>query len=87
MAYIIQRNNHFYVVEYDGIDPRTGKERRRWHPAGRSRDDAEAIAARLEQDRDAARVRTTGSVTVETFLTDKWLPRRRRELRPSTARR
>ena len=87
MAYIIQRNNHFYVVEYDGIDPRTGRERRRWHPAGRSRDDAEAIAARLEHDRDAARVRTTGSVTVETFLTDEWLPRRRRELRPSTARR
>lgn len=87
MAYIIQRNDHFYVVDYDGIDPRTGKERRRWHPAGRSREDAAAIAARLEQHRDAAQSRATGSQTVERFLVDDWLPRKRHELRPSTARR
>lgn len=52
MAYIVQRNNQFYVVDYDGVDPRTGKERRRWHPAGRSRDDAEALrpgSARTEK--------------------------------------
>ena len=47
MAYIIERNNRFYVVAYDGIDPLTGPERRRWHPAGRSRADAEAIATTL----------------------------------------
>lgn len=87
MAYIIQRNSHFYVVDYDGVDPRTGKERRRWHPAGRSREDAEAIAARLKHDRDAAQARSAGSLTVEAFLTDDCLPRRRRELRPSTVRR
>ena len=48
MAYIVERNHRFYVVDYDGIDPLTGRERRRWHPAGRSRADAEAIAATLE---------------------------------------
>ena len=35
MTYIIQRQERFYVVAYDGLDPLTGKERRRWHPAGR----------------------------------------------------
>ena len=29
MAYIISRNNRFYVVAYDGVDPATGRERRR----------------------------------------------------------
>ena len=84
MAYIIERNDHFYVVAYDGNDPRTGKERRRWHPAGRSREDAEAIAERLSAERQGTRARATSALTVEQFLRDVWLPRRRRELRPST---
>jgi integrase len=87
MAYIIERNDHFYVVAYDGNDPRTGKERRRWHPAGRSRADAEAIAERLSAERQGTRERATSALTVEQFLLEVWLPRRRRELRPSTARR
>ena len=65
MAYIVQRNHRFYVVAYDGIDPITGRQRRRWHPAGRSRADAEAIVARLATDRDAlanARPRDSQSV-------------------------
>ena len=44
MAYIVTRKNRFYVVSYDGIDPSTGKERRRWQLMGASRADAEAIA-------------------------------------------
>ena len=87
MAYIVERNDRFYVVAYDGNDPRSGKERRRWHPAGRSRADAEAIAERLERRTTRARDRPTSALTVEHFLLEVWLPRRRRELRPSTARR
>ena len=48
MAYIVTRNHRFYVVAYDGIDPLTGRERRRWHSAGSSRVDAEAIVATLD---------------------------------------
>ena len=50
MAYIVTRNNRFYVVSYDGIDPTTGKERRRWQLAGTSRADAEAIAGSTGDD-------------------------------------
>ena len=87
MAYIIQRNSQFYVVAYDGIDPRTTKERRRWHPAGTSRADAQAIAERLTAARDGARERTTSALTVREYLLEQWMPRRHRELRPSTAKR
>lgn len=47
MTYIVQRRNLFYVVGYDGIDAISGKERRRWHPAGKHREDAEQLARRL----------------------------------------
>jgi hypothetical protein len=29
MTYVIQRKSRFYVVDYDGLDPLTGRERRR----------------------------------------------------------
>jgi integrase len=87
MAYIVQRNHRFYVVAYDGIDPITRRHRRRWHHAGRSRHDAEAIVARLATDRDARRERSTSRLTVASFLVETWMPRRRRELRPGTAKR
>jgi integrase len=60
MAYIIERNNRFYVVAYDGADPHTGRERRRWHPAGRSPTDAEAIAERLTATRRGERDQFSG---------------------------
>ncbi len=36
MTYIVERNR-FYVVSYDGLDPLTGRERRRWIPIGHDR--------------------------------------------------
>jgi integrase len=87
MAYIIERHSRFYVVDYDGVDPHTNKERRRWHPAGRSRADAEAIAARLTAARNGVRERSTSALTVGEYLVEQWMPRRYRELRPSTAKR
>lgn len=87
MAYIVQRNHRFYVVAYEGIDPITRRHRRRWQPAGRCRQDAEAIVARLAIDKEARRERSTSGLTVGSFLFETWMPRRRRELRPTTAKR
>ena len=39
-GYVAQRRNRFYAVIYEGIDPITGRERRRWHPAGTDRERA-----------------------------------------------
>src|SRR5215216_2854139 len=85
MAYIVHRNQHFYAVAYDGVDPVTGRERRRWHPAGRSRGDAEAIIATLSVR--SGRTSSGGLLTVGTFLAAQWMPRRRTQLRPTTAHR
>lgn len=85
MAYIVTRNDHFYVVAYDGVDPITGRERRRWYPAGRSCADAEAIAATLTVRSELTAPK--GSLTVGAFLVEQWMPRRRTQLRPTTAHR
>lgn len=67
MAYIVSRHNRFYVVAYDGVDPATGRERRRWHAAGPSRADAEAIASSItETNRVPTRVDETRSLSVTT---------------------
>jgi integrase len=87
MAYIVTRNNRFYVVGYDGIDPLTGRERRRWHPAGASRTDAEAIAATINAATTTPADEAARSLTLGRFLTEQWLPRRRTQLRATTAHR
>ena len=87
MAYIVTRNSRFYVVAYDGIDPLTGRERRRWHPAGASRTDADAIAATLDAAASPPADASTRSLTVGRFLTEQWMPRRRTQLRATTAHR
>lgn len=85
MAYIISRNNRFYVVAYDGVDPATGRERRRWHPAGASRADAEAIASSITETSRVPIQRGRDAVTLGDYLTNTWLPERQRRVRATTA--
>ncbi len=87
MAYIIERNNRFYVVAYDGTDPLTGRERRRWHPAGRCRADAEAIAATLDEQDTVEITEEATPITLGRYLNEQWLPFRKAQLRPTTFRR
>jgi hypothetical protein len=83
-GYVAQRRNRFYAVIYEGIDPITGRERRRWHPAGDDREHAEELATTLaaaqSQRIDGRRVAPTFGV----YLTMKWLPAKQLTLRPST---
>ncbi|MDZ4233804.1 MAG: hypothetical protein U1C73_08580, partial [Dietzia sp.] len=85
MAYIIQRKDRFYVVAYDGVDPLTGKERRRWHPVGRDRYDAEQLAQRLASDNAGPAPARGGTNQLSQYLTGTWLPIKRRHLRATTA--
>lgn len=85
MTYIVQRQDRFYVVAYDGLDPLTGRERRRWHPVGHDRDEANALAARLDRERPSAPPKFGGPVTVSQFLRETWLPQKRRQVRVTTA--
>ena len=87
MAYIVTKQNRFYVVTYDGIDPNTGRERRRWHLAGESREDAETIAANLTHRTAQVRAGACSAATVTSFVSEVWMPKRVQHLRPSTAHR
>jgi hypothetical protein len=85
MTYIVQRQHRFYVVAYDGLDPLTGRDRRRWHPVGHDRAEATAIAARLDAQRESAPPPIGGPIPLGTFLTETWLPQKRRHVRATTA--
>ena len=83
-GYVARKGDRYYAVIYEGIDPLTGRERRRWHPAGTDQAVAETLACDL-----AARHRRGGgheraSLTVAVYLTQRWLPSKKMVLRPST---
>ena len=84
MTYIVQRQDRFYVVAYDGLDPLTGRERRRWHPVGSDRDEAEDLVRRLQGDRVDAPPARGGPLRLDDFLRVTWLPHKRRQVRATT---
>jgi integrase len=86
MAYLVERNDRFHVVVYDGIDPLTGKKRRAWQAAGTDCADAEAMLARIEAEQRLLDGDVTErGLTVGRYLRYTWLPAKRLELRPTTA--
>jgi integrase len=82
-GYVARKGDRWYAVIYEGLDPVSGKERRRWHPAGKSRADAErlasTLAAELNGRNDEAR-----SLTFGVYLMTRWLPGKKLELARST---
>jgi len=83
-GYVVRQGNQHYAVIYEGLDPISGQERRRWHPAGPDRSEAEALVRRLAADRMADRSPRRSSLTVGVYLTQRWLPANQARLRPST---
>ena len=82
-GYVARKGDRFYAVIYEGIDPYTGRERRRWHPAGTDRTAAEELAATLAQHRRSDG-HERGSLTLAAYLTQRWLPSKQLALRVST---
>lgn len=80
MGYVVERRGRWYAVGYEGQDPITGRDRRRWHPA---EDEAAArqLAAELPAAVSAGRAH---GLTVARYLCTEWLPARRDRLRPTT---
>jgi integrase len=72
-GYVSRKGDRWYAVIYEGLDPVTGKEQRRWHPAGTTREDAEALAGRLAAELNG-RNDEVRSLTFGAYLTNTWLP-------------
>ncbi len=82
-GYVAKKGNRWYAVIYEGIDPVTGRERRRWHAAGTERADAERLAAHLASDLEGRNDEVRG-LTFGAFLTTRWLPGKRITLAATT---
>jgi integrase len=84
-GYVAKRRGRFYAVIYEGLDPVTGRERRRWHPAGTDRAAAQHLAARLAAE-EHGRADAVRSLTFGAYLTGQWLPAKKLQLAASTYR-
>jgi integrase len=82
MAYVVEKAGTNYAVIYEGVDPITGRERRRWHRCG-TRVDAESLACQLAERR-ARRRRAGSTMTLGDYLLGQWLPTREAALSPTT---
>jgi integrase len=82
-GYVARKGDRWYAVVYEGVDPVTGRERRRWHPAGTTREEAEKLAARLAAEMNGRNDKVR-SLTFGAYLTTTWLPGKKINLAQST---
>jgi hypothetical protein len=82
MGYVVNRQDRWYAVNYEGMDPLTGRDRRRWHPAV-----DEATARTLAAALPAARTHSSAlhGMTLARFMRTRWLPACDGRLRPTTS--
>lgn len=78
-----RKGDRWYGVVYEGVDPVTGRERRTWHPAGTTREEAERLAARLAAELNGRNDKVR-SLTFGAYLTNRWLPGKKVNLAQST---
>ncbi len=83
-GYTVKKGKQYYAVVYEGIDPATGKERRRWIPAGPRRGDAEKLVTDVVKRKNDGQRTPHGKTTLGEYLTEKWLPLQQAQLRRST---
>lgn len=83
-GHVAKKGNNYYAVVYEGIDPATGKELRRWHAAGPRRIDAERLVNDLVKRRHNGEATTTDRSTLGAYLAERWLPLQESRLRPRT---
>lgn len=83
-GYTAKKGNRYYAVIYEGVDPATGKERRRWYPAGTRKADADKLVTELVKRRHDGDYRAPDKTTLGAYLTDKWLPAQKSQLKHST---
>jgi integrase len=82
MAYVTCKRGVFYVVEYQGINPVTGRERRRWHRCADA-NHAGREAQRLTKRR-GQHLRRDTTATLGEYLVGRWLPSREHTATAST---
>ena len=83
-GYVVKKGNQYYAGIYEGTDPTTGEERRRWHPGGPLKREAERLVNELVKRKDDGTYRGPDRLTLGEYLTTPWLPAQVGQLSPST---
>src|SRR5689334_2267494 len=83
-GYVTKKGNRYYAVIYDGVDPTTGKEKRRWIKAGTRKGDAEKIVTDMVKRRQQGETVSVDKTTLGVYLTERWLPIQQSKTRTST---
>jgi integrase len=83
-GHIAKKGDRYYAVIYEGIDPSTQRQRHRWYAAGPRRRDAEKLLAELVKKQHDGDYRSPERITLGDYLTERWLPAKRAQLRAST---
>ena len=82
MAYVVEKAGLYRAVIYLGVEPITGRERRRWHRCA-DRPTAMAVARRLGAQRGPGSSIRLGHECGDHLL-GRWLPSREASLSPTT---
>ena len=69
-GYTAKKGNRYYAVIYEGVDPATGKERRRWYPAGTRKADADKLVTELVKRHNDGEYRAPDRVTLGEYLAE-----------------
>lgn len=83
-GYVAKKGNRWYAVIYDGVNPTTGKERRRWVAAGTRKGDAEKLVTEMVKRRNEGATVVADKSTLGSYLVDRWLPIQETKVRRST---
>jgi len=83
-GYVVKKGKNYYAVVYDGVDPGTGKEKRKWVSAGPRRSDAKKLVTDLVKRRNEGVSVTAEKLSLGDYLTGRWLPIQESQLRRST---
>jgi integrase len=81
---VAKKGKRWYAVVFDGVDPLTGKDRRRWVAAGTRRGDAEKLVTELVKRKHDGEPVVAERLTLGEYLMDRWLPIQATQLRAST---
>ena len=84
-GHLAKKGNRYYAVIYEGVDPATGKDTHRWHPAGDTKKGAEKILADLVKRVHDGDYRAPDKITLGIYMLERWLPSKRTRVKASTA--
>lgn len=83
-GHIARKGKRYYVVVDVGIDPETGRRRRKWHSGFKTKREAEQALAKIVTELGSGAYVEPSKLALGEYLRNEWLPATRSTIRPST---